>query len=119
MTGPRSLMLSARVAKVFGSAMIGLTVGWATRDRIRSRGVIVSTHSPLVAPKAKGLLQSRLYEGAEARMVHAYLRTDLPVVGLGATYRLYHRANRSSSPAVRRGGGRDPALIASIHGALS
>jgi len=85
--GSRSLMLSTKlaVAKVLGSVAVGRTVGWASRDRIRSRGVIVSTRSPLVPPQVKGLLRSGLYESAEARMVGAHLRTDLPVVELGAS----------------------------------
>lgn len=73
------------VARVLGSVAVGRTVGWARRDRIRSRGVIVSTRSPLVPPQVKGLLQCGLYESAEARTVRAHLRTDLPVVELGAS----------------------------------
>lgn len=64
---------------------VGRLVAAATGDRLRSRGALVDTSSPLVLPEVKASLFWGLYESAEIRFIQRHLPADLDVVELGAS----------------------------------
>jgi FkbM family methyltransferase len=70
---------------ILSSAPVGRLIGMAYRNRIPSRGSVISTDHPLISPQTKALVYWGIYESAEARFVGRYLRSDLDTVELGAS----------------------------------
>lgn len=64
---------------------MGRLVGRAFGGRVPSAVGRVDTRSPAVPPEVQARLLFRLYERAELRFVTGLLRTDLPVVEVGAS----------------------------------
>jgi len=73
------------IAGLLTSVPVGKTLAALTGNRFRSRGLWVDTSHPGITPPIKAALFWNAYESAEVRFVHRYLRTDFPVVELGAS----------------------------------
>jgi len=80
-----SITVKSIVAAAITHPVIGRTIGAVYGQRIPNRGIVVDTSSPLITPRMKGYLFWGLYESAELRFLHKYLRTDLDVIELGAS----------------------------------
>ena len=72
-------------ARALVNPVTGRILGLMCRDRISARGLVVDTRSQLIRPEVKALLAFGMYESSERRLVARYLRSDLPVVELGAS----------------------------------
>lgn len=73
------------VAGLLTSVPVGKAIAALTGNRFRSRGLWVDTSYSGITPSIKAGLFWNAYESAEVRFVQRYLRTDLPVVELGAS----------------------------------
>jgi FkbM family methyltransferase len=64
---------------------VGRLAAVAFRDRIPHSGVRFDTSDPAIPDRVKAALALNLYERAELRFLHAYLRPDLDVVEVGGS----------------------------------
>ncbi len=65
--------------------LVGRVLSVLWRNRIPNRGCTISTDDDVVVPKVKAMIFWGLYERAELRFIHRYLRGDLDVVELGSS----------------------------------
>src|SRR4051812_6437349 len=77
--------LKTAIADLLCSSFIGNLLSRAYSDRIPNGGLVVDTSHPSVTPQLTASIFWRIYEGAEIRFVHQFLRPDLDVIELGSS----------------------------------
>jgi FkbM family methyltransferase len=71
--------------KILTSDSVGRIIRRIYHNRIPNNSRIIYTYSPFITNRVVSLLYFNAYETAELRFIKKYLRTDLPVVELGAS----------------------------------
>lgn len=73
------------VARALSSPVVGLGVGFLSKDRVRSMGVPIDTSPEGFTPSVKAQLFFSIYESAEIRFIRKYLRGASWVIELGSS----------------------------------
>lgn len=81
------LLLRAKIwaAGILCCRPVGRLIGTLTGNRVWNKGCVIDTTNPAIQPSVKAMLLWGLYESAEVRAVHRFLRSDLDVVELGSS----------------------------------
>jgi FkbM family methyltransferase len=77
--------LKPLMASVLASHRAGQLIGALTGKRIRHRGIWFDTRSSDFIPEVRAQMFWGIYEGAETRMIHRFLRDSTAVVELGSS----------------------------------
>lgn len=114
-------VLKTVIAAAICNPVVGNLLSLVYHDRIPHEGLVIDTSHPIVTPTMKASIFWRLYEGAEIRFVHQYLRCDLDVVELGSSIGVLACQVRKQMVTSRRlfCVEADPRLVEQIHTNLS
>jgi FkbM family methyltransferase len=80
-----ALALKVRVARAITSDPAGRIIGTLTRNQIRHHGLCFDSDSADFTPRVRAQMFWGVYESAETRMIHNFLRGSTSVVELGSS----------------------------------
>ena len=77
--------IKVRLGQALSNPVLGSVISFASRNRIRSKGVVIDTSLPAYTSVIKARLAFGIYESAEIRFIRKYLRGCSRVLELGAS----------------------------------